>query len=588
VARFAPKARDGTHVQGFFDFVKSLGAARMAAMAAVTLTLIGFFSFLMIRMTTPQMVPLFTDLSMEDSASIIKDLDRQATAYQLKNGGAIIMVPKDKVAQLRMKLAESGLPKGGGVGYEIFDKSDTLGSTTFVQNINHLRALEGELARTIRSLDRVQAARVHLVLPDRPLFSRDKVEPSASIVLKVRGTLDPQQVRAIRHLVATAVNGLKPERVSVIDETGKLLADGAAKSDPLDGAGADERKAAYERRLREQVEAIVSSVVGPGHSRVEINADFDLNRITQTSDKYDPDGRVVRSSQTREESSTAGENKTGSVSVGNELPGASKPAAAPNPAGDQSRKTEEIVNYEISHVTKTEVTEAGRVNRISAAVLVDGNYTKNAKGEVSYQPRSKEEIDRIAALVRSAIGFDAKRGDQVEVVNLRFAEPMTAPINEPTGWMSYLQFTKDDIMRFAEQGVMALLGLVVLLLVVRPLVRRIVTPEGEAAAIAGAAGKAGVARAIGGHNVAAGAPGAGGVAIPGSGSTITNSGGTNISIGGAEEAVAVSNRTAAMIDVARVQGQVHAQSVQKVGELAEKNPHEAVSIIRNWIHEDAA
>ena len=290
-------------MQGFFDFVKSLGAARMAAMAAVTLALIGFFSFLMIRMTTPQMVPLFTDLSVEDSASIVKDLERQAIAYQIKNDGAIVMVAKDNVARLRMKLAESGLPKGGGVGYEIFDKSDALGSTTFVQNINHLRALEGELARTIRGLDRVQAARVHLVLPDRPLFSRDKIETSASIVLKVRGTLEPQQVRAIRHLVATAVSGLKPERVSVIDETGKLLADGAAQSDPQEGAGADERKAAYEKRLREQVEAIVSSVVGPGHARVEITADFDLNRITQTSDKFDPDGRVVRSSQTREESS---------------------------------------------------------------------------------------------------------------------------------------------------------------------------------------------------------------------------------------------------------------------------------------------
>jgi flagellar M-ring protein FliF len=259
-------------VQGFFDFVKSLGAARMAAMAAVTLALIGFFSFLIIRMTTPQMVPLFTDLSVEDSASIVKDLERQAIAYQIKNDGAIVMVAKDNVARLRMKLAENGLPKGGGVGYEIFDKSDALGSTTFVQNINHLRALEGELARTIRGLDRVQAARVHLVLPDRPLFSRDKIETSASIVLKVRGTLEPQQVRAIRHLVATAVSGLKPERVSVIDETGKLLADGAAQSDPLEGAGADERKATYEKRLREQVEAIVSSVVGPGHARVEITA----------------------------------------------------------------------------------------------------------------------------------------------------------------------------------------------------------------------------------------------------------------------------------------------------------------------------
>src|ERR1700746_513277 len=178
-------------------------------MVAVTAALIGFFGFVIMRVTTPQMTTLFTDLSFEDSSAIIKDLDRQAIPYEIRNDGAIIMVPKDKVARLRMKLAESGLPKGGGVGYEIFDKSDALGATTFVQNINHLRALEGELARTIRSIERVQAARVHLVLPERPLFSRDKVETSASRVVRVRGSLEAQQIRAIRHLVASAVNGLK-------------------------------------------------------------------------------------------------------------------------------------------------------------------------------------------------------------------------------------------------------------------------------------------------------------------------------------------------------------------------------------------
>ena len=220
----------------------------------------------------------------------------------MKNDGAIVLVPKDQVPRLRMKLAEGGLPKGGGIGYEIFDKSDALGATSFVQNINHLRALEGELSRTIRAIDRVQAARVHLVLPERPLFSREKAEASASIVLKVRGELEPQQVRAIRHLVASAVNGLKPERVSIVDETGRLLADGA-QGDSAVGVTADERQIAYERRLREQVEGIVTSVVGPGHARVQFTADFDFNRVTQTSEKYDPEGRVLRSSQTREESS---------------------------------------------------------------------------------------------------------------------------------------------------------------------------------------------------------------------------------------------------------------------------------------------
>ena len=381
-----------------------------------------------------------------------------------------------------MKLAEGGIPKGGGVGYEIFDKSDALGATSFVQNINHLRALEGELARTIRAIDRVQTARVHLVLPERPLFSREKAEPSASIVLRVRGALEPQQVRAIRHLVSSAVNGLKPNRVSVVDENGRLLADGA-KEEIAGGLAADERQIAFERRMRDQVEAIVSSIVGPGRARVQLTAEFDFNRVTQTSDKFDPEGRVVRSSQTREESSQTADNREGQVTVGNELPGAQQKNQNGENGGknDQAKKTEEIVNYEISRVTKTETIEGGRVNRISVAVLVDGTYTRNDKGEMVYAPRAKEEVDRIAALVRSAIGFDQKRGDQVEVVNLRLAEAPQNIISEPKNWYDFLQFTKDDIMRGVELGVMLLLALIVLLIVVRPMIRRIVGPEKKAA-----------------------------------------------------------------------------------------------------------
>lgn len=537
----------------------------MAAMAAVTLALVGFFSFLMIQMTTPQMVPLFTDLSVDDSASIIKDLERQAITYQLKNDGAIIMVPKDKVARLRMKLAESGLPKGGGVGYEIFDKSDTLGATSFVQNINHLRALEGELARTIKAIDRVQAARVHLVLPERPLFSRDKVEPSASIVLRVRGALEANQVRSIRHLVASAVNGLKPQRVSIVDEAGTLLADGAA-SDVTGGisGSVEERQAGYEKRLKEQVESIVSSVVGPGRARVQLSAEFDFNRITETLDKFDPEGRVLRSSQTREESAASG-SQEGQVTVGNELPGAQQNQGQAGGQGagqpaqaqrDQSKKSEEIVNYEISRSTKTQVTEGGRVKRISAAVLVDGSYAKNEKGETAYQPRTKEELDRIGALVRSAIGFDQKRGDQIEIVNLRFAESPAAPITEPTGFLSFLQFTKDDIMRAVELAVMALLGLVVLLFVVRPLVRRILTEEPRLA----------------------GAP-------PGTPAIAGATAGTAVALPDATAPPLAPSQASKMIDMAQVQGQVHAQSIQKVGELAERNPNETVAIVRQWLQE---
>jgi flagellar M-ring protein FliF len=536
-------------LQGLFDFLKGLGAARLMAMIAVTAALVGFFAFVIMRVTTPQMTTLFTDLSIEDSSSIIKDLERQGIAYEIRNEGSVILVPKDKVTRLRMKLAEGGLPKGGGVGYEIFDKSDALGTTSFVQNINHLRALEGELARTIRGIDRIQAARVHLVLPERPLFSRETPEPSASIVVRVRGSLEAQQIRAIRHLVASSVNGLKPQRVSIVDESGQLLADGAASD--IDQAVGDDRRAGFEKRIRKQVEDIVSSVVGQGRARVQLSADFDYNKITQTSDKFDPEGRVLRSSQTREEQTASGAD-AGQVTVNNELPG-NQTNTNPSPTRDQSKKTEETNNYEISRTTKTEVTEAGRVNRISVAVLVDGAYSKNDKGELVYKERSKEELDRIAALVRSAIGFDQKRGDQVEVVNLRFAEaPQTAPINEPTGFLGMLQFTKDDVMYVIELGVMMLLGLVVLFMVVRPLVKKILASEEIAALTAAVTAPPQEPAAVTASNPAM---------LPGG------------------------NSTAHLIDVAQVQGQVHAQSVHRVGELAERNPNETAAIVRQWLSE---
>ncbi len=273
----------------------------------------------------------------------------------------------------------------------------------------------------------------------------------------------------------------------------------------------------------------------------------------------------MRSSQTREETSASNEGRENQVTVGNEIPGGNqRQAPAPEAGGaprDQSRKSEEIINYEISKTSKTEVIEGGRVNRISVAVLVDGTYGKNDKGDATYQPRSKEEIDQIGALVRTAIGFDQKRGDQVQVINLRFAEsPAVAPITEPSGWMSALQFTKDDLMRGIEMVVMGLLGLVVLLLVVRPLVRRILAPDERAVA------------ALPPADASADAPLAPAIAAP------------------AESVVvkAEPSQTAKMIDIAQVQGQVHAQSVQKVGDLADKNPRETVSIIRQWLNESAA
>ena len=363
-------------------------------------------------------------------------------------------------------------------------------------------------------------------------------------------------MRAIRHLVATAVNGLNPQRISIVDEQGQLLADGATDSQTGSDVSADERQAAYEKRLRQQVETIVSSVVGPGHSRVQVNADFDFNRITQTSDKFDPDGRVIRSSQTREETnSNRAKTISRSLSATNcpapiQSRRADAGAARPEPEVGRNRQLRDFAS-----ITKTEVIEGGRVNRLSVAVLVDGTYGKDDKGDITYQPRSKEELDQIATLVRSAIGFDQKRGDQVDVVNLRFADTPTLNIPEPTGWLETMHFTKDDIMRAIEMVVMGMLGLVVLLV---------------RGAAAGAAHRdAGRAEAL--HN--------GMEAHSRNGRRARRRGRCRPGKAG-EPSMA-----AKMIDIAQIQGQVHAQSVKKVGELADKNPEETVAIIRHWLHE---
>ncbi len=557
-------------MNGILEFMKKLGAPRLAAMGAVSLGLVGFFVYIILRMSQPQMALLFSDLTLEDSAQIVKELERRQVKFQLRSDGAQVFVPQEQVARVRLQLAESGMPRGGGVGYEIFDKGDALSSTSFVQNMNQLRALEGELARTIRGIERVQSARVHLVLPERALFSRERTEPSASIVLRVRGGLEPQQIRAVRHLVASAVRGLSPQRISIVDEGGRLLADGAGDASGMMGSTVDERKAGQERRLREQVESIIASVVGPGRARVQVAADMDFNRVTQTSDDFDPERRVVRSTQTREEQSSSNEGRgDGQVTVGNELPGANQTGAGANASREASRKTEETVNYEIARTQRTEVIEGGRIKRVSVAVLVDGIYARDAQGNVNYQPRAAEELERIGALVRSAIGFDQRRGDQVEIVNLRFAEApqLAAPEAERPWWMVY-EFTKEDIRYAIELAVLLLVSLLVMLFVVRPLLRRIMTPD-EAPAAALPAGSGG--------------SGTSSDSVPG-GEQGERSDGTAV-VKAPPLAPGLESATMKMIEMAQIKGEVHQASLAKVGELVEKNPHETVSIIRQWLND---
>ncbi|MCO5091557.1 flagellar basal-body MS-ring/collar protein FliF [Bosea sp. (in: a-proteobacteria)] len=559
-------------MNGLVEQFAKFGAARLAAMFAVTLALVGFFGFVMLRMSQPAMSVLFSELSSQDVSAILKDLDARGIKYELRGDGQTVLVPKADVPRLRLDLAGKGIPAGGGVGYEIFDKGDAFSSTSFVQNINHLRALEGELSRTIRSIGRVQAARVHLVIPERRLFERDREPPRASIALKLAGDLDAAQVRAVRHLVASAVDGLKPERVSIVDERGRLLADGAQTDQGLIGLGIEERQTAIEKRLKAQVEDIVASVVGHGRARVQVSAALDTNRIESRSENFDPESRVLRSSQNRTEASTTNEGGNGAVTVGNELPGAQQTQGAQQNQRETSSKNEEVSNYEISRTTRTEVMEGGRIKKLSVAVLVDGNYSRSPAGEQTYQPRNAEELERIGELVRTAVGFDQGRGDKVEVVNLRFAEAPPPPVElaEQTLMQQLTSFTREDLLRVAELGVIALLTLIVLMTVVRPLLKQVLASDN-------------------GHVRAVPSFMRNGAVLAGpAGATGDPAGGGRAAAGTEGEALAMEAQAAPserMLAIAQIKGQLKAQSVEKIGALVAQNPTDSVAVLRSWIHE---
>ncbi|RUT34720.1 flagellar M-ring protein FliF [Arsenicitalea aurantiaca] len=542
-------------MDNFVNFLNRLGLARVAAMGVVAVLMLGFFVFLILRSASPQMAPLYSGLSIEDSSAIVSELQTANVPFQLRGEGDTILVPRDQITTLRMSLAADGLPHRGQVGYEIFDQQNTLGATSFVQNINNVRALEGELSRTISSLARIRSARVHLVLPERELFRRERQDPSASIVLGVRGELSAGEIRAIQHLVASAIEGLTPTRVSIVDDAGRLLASGAGTGEDGILAGElEERTLGVEGRLRARIEDLLVNVVGPGRARVQVSAQLDMNRLTRTSESFDPDGQVVRSTLTRElQNSAIGAGTSGQVSVANELPGASENAGLGGGTNEQQSTVEETVNYEISRVTETAMTEAGGISRLSIAVAVDGVYADDGSGNASYQPRSDAELAQIAALVRSAAGFDTTRGDQLEVVNMQFAErPELAALG--TQGQGLFDFTRDDLMQGAEMAVTLLIALALVFFVMRPLLGRVLTPET--------------------------AP----LALPASAELSPSSGAVERVDEGPEANLV---RKPAWMDGARAMGETQAQTLKTVGTLVDENPKQAALIVRDWISDAA-
>ena len=459
-------------IPNIISWLKSLGLARIAALIGGLLTVVGVVSLLSTSVSKTDFALLYGELDAADAGKIVTKLESLAIPFELKENGKQVFVPKKDLDRLRIQMAEEGIPSGGSVGYEIFDKSDAFGTTSFVQDVNLLRALEGELARTIRSIRGIDGAKVHLVLPKKQLFSRETQQPSASIMVKIQGHTTPskQHVAAIQHLVATAVHGLTPQHISIIDDKGNLLARGQ-EGDASATTSLEETRSAYETRLGRMVEGLLEKSIGIGKVRAEVTMEMDYDKSTENAEIYDPNGQVIRSTQTSEEGQNTQENqeRENPVTVQNTSP--NKPAqGAQNAHQHQANKTEETVNYEISKTVKTIVKESGQIRRLSIAVLVDGLYKKGTSGQTDYTPRSKEELSDLTRLVKSAIWFNSVRGDSVEVINMPFAQTEEAPALHPMEQLFSLEH--NDIMHLIQIGILCLVALGLIVFVVRPLLRR--------------------------------------------------------------------------------------------------------------------
>ncbi len=528
--------------------LKELSQIKLAALIGSAVLLIALFIFLSLRMSSPVMSPLYTNISQEDSGTIVEELEKQAIPYELNATGSQIMVPTDQVARLRIMLAKEGIPSNGSVvGYEIFDEQEALGTSNFVLNVNKLRAIEGELARTISSFSSVENARVHLVMPKRELFTRDRQEPSASVALKIRGSkkLSKEEIDAIRHLVATAVPRLKPARITIVDNKGNLLARGYEdENDPEAlAATAQEYRITFENKLKNVVEGLVEQTVGFGNVKAEINADIDFDRIETNSETFDPEGQVARSVQGIEETESENEKDLkDDVSVANQLPDAEANKGALLSTRNTQR-TDETTNYEISKKVENHIKQTGTVNRLSVAVLVDGIYSVNEAGDHVYTPRPDAELEQIRKLVESAIGYDESRGDTVEVVNMQFAGGEDELFSEdPFDWL------KKDLNNIIQTLVLGGVAVLIILMIVRPLVSRAIENAEKSQQEAELE-----ASLLGGPGIA-----------------------------GALPDFTSDEEEDELISISRVKGGVNSTTYRRINEMIEQHPDEALGVIRQW------
>jgi flagellar M-ring protein FliF len=546
-------------VNSFLETLKQLGPARLAIMGSVLLGLMMFFIFVSMRVSSTEMNLLYGDLSTIDSGAMAAKLESVQIPYEVSQDGTRIMVPDTEVGRARMLLAEAGLPNGGSLGYELFDKQSGFGTTNAVQNINAVRALEGELARTISALDPVRSARVHLVLPQRELFARETRPASASVAIGLRPgkRLESEQISAIQSLVASAVPELKMEAVSIIDQNGTLLARGGESSENQATMKAEELRLKSEQRLIQTIEDLVGRTVGYGKVRASVTAELNFDRVQTAEELYNPEQQVARSTQTTEENALEREPGEENVTVENNLPGVDGGALGNDSPTSTSNRVEETTNYEISKTVRNTVREGGDIKRLSVAVLVDGTYKTAEGGERTYTPRTEAELDQIEALVRSAIGFDAERGDTLEVVNMQFAD---IEVSEDLPDNTLFGFDKNKLLDLAEVVTVAVMIILVILLVLQPMVGRLIASEGGTGLDEEEEKDLIASRPM--------AP-----ALEGPSQEF-------------EPANLQDDDANAMIDVQKVEGKVKASAVKKVEDIVDAYPTETVSVIRSWMTQD--
>ncbi|SNB47062.1 flagellar basal-body MS-ring/collar protein FliF [Geobacter sp. DSM 9736] len=453
----------------FEPFLALPPAKRWIVGGVVALSVVAFAVMIMVANKTDYK-PLFANLTSEDAGEIVKKLKEQKIPFQIASDGKAVLVPADKVYDLRLSLASEGLPQGGGIGFEIFDRKN-FGMTEFVQKLNYQRALQGELARTISQISGVEQARVHLAIPEKSLFMENEKPATASIVLKMKAnrSLRENDVQGIVHLAASSVEGLEPEHVTVLDGRGKVL----SRISPSDATSKmtstmQETQRAYEKSMEERLQSLLDKVVGAERSVARVSATFDFKQVEKYEERYDPDSAAVRSEQRSEEKDSGTNVAAGVPGVQTNL-GRTAPGSGMTGGGSRS---DETLNYEVSRSTARTIEPVGTLSKVSVAILVDGKYEAPAaqKGgataaKLKYQPRTGEELQKIEALVKSAVGFSAERGDQVTVANIPFQEMEEVGETSPAWWSAPV------FVSLLKNGLIGLGFLALLLFVVRPLLK---------------------------------------------------------------------------------------------------------------------